>query len=170
MLDDSFPASDPPSWTGSISRVRPLEPRHVNDSLIRRVRAEFLEMPGLALTLAQAQRLWSMDRRTCEELLTSLTDSRFLHRTASRALRPARDTLLRSVTRAGSTRREHHRVVAVQRLRRRTEPRRSACASISLRARTTVPVGDIIFLLLVALAVGWVAVAAIRSHRRRLPQ
>ena len=28
------------------------------------------------------------------------------------------------------------------------------------------PVGDIIFLLLVALAVGWVAVAAIRSHRR----
>ena len=38
-------------------------------------------------------------------------------------------------------------------------------ASISLKARTTVPVGDIIFLLLVALAVGWVAVAAIRSHR-----
>ncbi len=81
MLDDSFPASDPPSWTGSIPRVRPPEPRHVNDSLIRRVRAEFLEMPGLALTLAQAQRLWSMDRRTCEVLLTSLTDSRFLHRT-----------------------------------------------------------------------------------------
>ena len=81
MLDDSCPASDPPSWTGSNSGVRPLEPRHVNDSLIRRVRAEFMEMPGLALTLAQAQRLWSMDRRTCEVLLTSLTDSRFLHRT-----------------------------------------------------------------------------------------
>ena len=81
MLDDSFPPSDPPSWTGSISRVRPPEPRHVNDSLMRRVRAEFLEMPGLALTLAQAQRLWSMDRRTCEELLTALTDSRFLYRT-----------------------------------------------------------------------------------------
>lgn len=37
--------------------------------------------------------------------------------------------------------------------------------SISLRARTTGPVGDFIFLLLVALAVGWVTVAAIRSHR-----
>jgi len=38
-------------------------------------------MPGLRLTSAQAQRLWGLDRRTCEELLATLTRSRFLART-----------------------------------------------------------------------------------------
>ena len=28
---------------------------------VRRVRAEFLEMPGLKLTVQQAQRLWGVD-------------------------------------------------------------------------------------------------------------
>ena len=81
ILDDSFPASDPPSWTGAISRVAvPVERRRL-ELLARRIRAEFLEMPGLCLTIEQAQRLWSVERRTCETLLKSLTDSRFLHRT-----------------------------------------------------------------------------------------
>jgi hypothetical protein len=81
VLDDSFPASDPPSWTGAISHVAiSAEHRHM-ELLARRVRAEFLEMPGLCLTLEQAQRLWNVDRRTCEALLTSLTDARFLRRT-----------------------------------------------------------------------------------------
>ncbi len=81
MLNDSFPASDPPSSTASIWRVTPAEPRHINEPLVRRVRAEFMEMPGLSLTLEQAQRLWSLEQPTCEALLKSLTDSRFLHRT-----------------------------------------------------------------------------------------
>ena len=56
--------------------------RHrVDEAAIRRVRAEFLEMPGLCLTIDQAQRLWGLEPRTCEALLTSLTDSRFLRRT-----------------------------------------------------------------------------------------
>jgi hypothetical protein len=38
-------------------------------------------MPGLCLTIEQAQRLWSLEPRTCEALLNSLIDSRFLHRT-----------------------------------------------------------------------------------------
>ena len=64
VLDDSFPASDPPSWTGAISRVAATSTRHqVNERLIRRVRAEFLEMPGLCLTIDQAQRLWSLEPR-----------------------------------------------------------------------------------------------------------
>src|SRR5690348_1070594 len=51
VLDDSFPASDPPSWTGAISRVAGSSNRHlINDGLLRRIRAEFLEMPGLCLT------------------------------------------------------------------------------------------------------------------------
>jgi len=40
-----------------------------------------LEMPGLCLTLEQAQRLWSVEKRTCEAVLKSLIDARFLHRT-----------------------------------------------------------------------------------------
>jgi hypothetical protein len=52
-----------------------------DDRLVGRIRAEFLEMPGLCLTIQQAQRLWSLDPRTCAALLQSLTDSRFLRRT-----------------------------------------------------------------------------------------
>lgn len=53
---------------------------------IRRVRAEFLEMPGLKLTLAQAQRLWGVDRATCEALIEELTECRFLTRTRDGAV------------------------------------------------------------------------------------
>ena len=53
----------------------------VDETIVRRARAEYLEMPGLRLTSAQAQRLWGLDRHTCEELLATLTRSRFLART-----------------------------------------------------------------------------------------
>lgn len=46
--------------------------------LVARIRGEFREMPGLKLTLAQAQRLWGMDRATCESVLDMLVRSRFL--------------------------------------------------------------------------------------------
>ena len=83
VLDDSFPASDPPSWTGAISRVACTSDRHqINKRLVRRIRAEFLEMPGLCLTIEQAQRLWCLEPHTCEALLKSLIASRFLRRTA----------------------------------------------------------------------------------------
>ena len=82
VLDDSFPASDPPSWTSSISRVAAAPERQSShERLVRRIRAEFLEMPGLCLTIEQAQRLWSLEPRTCEALLRILIDSRFLRRT-----------------------------------------------------------------------------------------
>lgn len=48
--------------------------------MLNRVRGEFLEMPGLQLRVEQAQRLWGLDRSTCEELLTSLVDAKFLSR------------------------------------------------------------------------------------------
>jgi hypothetical protein len=83
VLYDSFPASDPPSWTSSISRVGSTPERQpTNEGVLRRIRAEFLEMPGLCLTVEQAQRLWSLEPRTCEALLNSLIDSQFLRRTA----------------------------------------------------------------------------------------
>jgi hypothetical protein len=47
-------------------------------SLLNRVRAEFIEMPGLRLRVEQAQRLWNLDRTSCEVLLRSLVDAKFL--------------------------------------------------------------------------------------------
>jgi hypothetical protein len=49
---------------------------------LARIKGEFLEMPGLRLTLAQAQRLWGLDRDVCRCLLDRLVDSRFLQRKA----------------------------------------------------------------------------------------
>jgi hypothetical protein len=45
---------------------------------LRRAKAEFLEMPGLRLTLAQAQRLWALDRALCDAVLAALVEARFL--------------------------------------------------------------------------------------------
>jgi len=47
---------------------------------LRRAQAEFLEMPGLQLTEAQAARLWSFDSALCSAVLTTLVESRFLIR------------------------------------------------------------------------------------------
>ena len=46
-----------------------------------RVRGEFLEMPGLCLTLQQASRLWAVDHATSERVLNHLTSAGFLART-----------------------------------------------------------------------------------------
>jgi len=40
-----------------------------------RVSSEFLEMPGLRLTVAQAARLFSLDRERCRRLLESLVQN-----------------------------------------------------------------------------------------------
>jgi hypothetical protein len=46
--------------------------------LWHRVRSEFLEMPGLRLTPAQAARLWSLDHSTSIRILDGLTTAGFL--------------------------------------------------------------------------------------------
>ncbi len=46
--------------------------------MIERVRAEYLEMPGLRLTAAQAERLWHLDRALCQAVLDALVDAKFL--------------------------------------------------------------------------------------------
>jgi hypothetical protein len=52
----------------------------LDDALLRRVCAEFLEMPGLRLTCKQAQRLWGLEEAACLLLLESLVDAKFLCR------------------------------------------------------------------------------------------
>ena len=49
--------------------------------VLRRVKGEYIEMPGLRLTIAQAQRLWGLDRAVCDALLGALVDAKFLFRT-----------------------------------------------------------------------------------------
>ena len=48
---------------------------------LRRIRGEYLEMPGLCLTRCQAQRLWGLPCDRCEALLGALIEERFLIRT-----------------------------------------------------------------------------------------
>ena len=48
------------------------------DELTRRIRAEYAEMPGLCLTLAQAQRLWAVEWQTCEAVFRTLIAHGFL--------------------------------------------------------------------------------------------
>src|SRR5689334_8673906 len=70
------------SRTNAIARLADRSsPAQRHERLVQRIRAEFLEMPGLCLTSEQAQRLWSLEPHTCEAVLSSLTNARFLRRT-----------------------------------------------------------------------------------------
>ena len=55
--------------------------QQLHEDVLRRVQGEYIEMPGLRLTTAQAQRLWGLDRAACDALLGALVDSKFLFRT-----------------------------------------------------------------------------------------
>jgi hypothetical protein len=48
------------------------------NELVGRIRAEFLEMPGLRLTVAQASRLWGLDEGACRNVIDVLVGSSFL--------------------------------------------------------------------------------------------
>ena len=49
--------------------------------LLLRVKAEFMEMPGLTLTYDQAVKLWACHPVVCREVLEALVETRFLIRT-----------------------------------------------------------------------------------------
>lgn len=46
-----------------------------------RIRAEYVEVPGLSLTRQQAKRLWRLNDVMCDNLLQALVDVHFLRRT-----------------------------------------------------------------------------------------
>jgi hypothetical protein len=52
---------------------------------LRRAQAEFNEMPGLKLTVAQASRLWSFDSALCTAVLSALVGKRFLVQTRNQS-------------------------------------------------------------------------------------
>ena len=47
----------------------------VENAVRLRIRAEFYEMPGLKLTLAQASRLFHLEAARCQQALTSLVNT-----------------------------------------------------------------------------------------------
>lgn len=49
------------------------------------IRGEFQEIPGLHLTKVQAQRLWGLDSVTCDALIDTLVELRFLRQTTGGA-------------------------------------------------------------------------------------
>ena len=51
------------------------------DGLAARIRAEYLEMPGLCLSFAQACRLWQIDPANCRNVLDVLMAEQFLRKT-----------------------------------------------------------------------------------------
>jgi hypothetical protein len=55
-------------------------------SVVDRVRAEFVEMPGLELTLPQAVRLWGLGVDDCRQVLDSLAEAGFLRWTPRRTV------------------------------------------------------------------------------------
>jgi DNA-binding IclR family transcriptional regulator len=57
--------------------------------LRRRIRAEFREMPGLRLTLAQASRFFHLERSECERLLSDLVRCGELRSDGSGFMSPA---------------------------------------------------------------------------------
>jgi hypothetical protein len=50
------------------------------------VREEFLEMPGLRLTPAQATKLWGLERDVCHKVIDSLIARDFLRWTSAGSL------------------------------------------------------------------------------------
>ena len=81
------------TWRAT-GRLTAAESSAVADQLeVCRIRAEYLEMPGLCLTRCQAQRLWSLPCERCEALLAALIEERFLVRTNDgRFVRVGHDT------------------------------------------------------------------------------
>jgi hypothetical protein len=63
------------------TRTRPGDPTLALRDLLLRIEAEYREMPGLSLTVSQAQRLWGLDRSTCALVLVTLVERRVLRQT-----------------------------------------------------------------------------------------
>lgn len=71
----------------------PQRPLNASDNLAYRVTAEYREMPGLSLTLHQAERIFGLDRPTCRALLDALVETGFLRRRGDQSYLRSETTL-----------------------------------------------------------------------------
>ena len=72
-------------------------PTRAFEQLVKRVKGEFVEMPGLRLTIEQGSRLWGLERDQCETLLHSLVHRKFLTVTAAGKYGRATDSIGRNL-------------------------------------------------------------------------
>jgi hypothetical protein len=63
-----------------------MEPAMNVEMIARRVLAEFDEMPGMALTVHQAARLFGLDQEFCRVVLDVLVDSAYLREVSNGAV------------------------------------------------------------------------------------
>jgi DNA-binding IclR family transcriptional regulator len=65
-----------------LKMVMPFERRDLvrRDAVLRRIAAEFREMPGLVLSIPQASRLLGLDEPACERILAALEAEGLLRR------------------------------------------------------------------------------------------
>lgn len=75
-----------------------------DDLLKDRIRGEFVEMPGLCLTLGQACRLWQIATPRCQSILDALIAEGFLSQTSNGSY-IAQPASTRAATRARRPRR-----------------------------------------------------------------
>jgi hypothetical protein len=78
--DDTSRSQPAPRELNSVAATSPdtVRDREGRDVLTRRVRAEFQEMPGMQLTLRQAQRLFGLPSDICQRVLGELMREGFL--------------------------------------------------------------------------------------------
>ena len=80
-----LPCAEPTVFVGG-DEARPRDPGpDVSAALVVRARSEFIEMPGLRLTVPQAARLWALDSLTSQRLLELLVTTGFLWRSQAGA-------------------------------------------------------------------------------------
>ena len=65
-----------------LKMAMPLERRDAarREAILRRIAAEFREMPGLVLSVAQASRLLGLDESACQRILATLEHEGLLRR------------------------------------------------------------------------------------------
>ena len=69
--------------TDHVVQIDPVDARE-------RIRSDFDEMPGLCVTLMQAQRLWSLDESTCVVALSALESEGYLRKAIAGMVRYVR--------------------------------------------------------------------------------
>ncbi len=69
--------------TDRVVQIDPVDARE-------RIRSDFQEMPGLCVTLTQAQRLWSLDESTCVVALSALVSEGYLRKAMAGEVRYVR--------------------------------------------------------------------------------
>jgi hypothetical protein len=67
-----------------------------SETLMKRARGEYLEMPGLRLTVAQACRLWQLDVVLCTKVFDRLMSEGFLQQTNTGFYLASHDRCMRS--------------------------------------------------------------------------